>query len=88
MLNALPRASHDAARHQRADAAERLKFTVAYNHGMKKGEYWEYALKDAPDLVAKIWGRRAHLPPYIQGGQVPAYDRTWTGRRITHTCWE
>jgi len=30
------------------------KFAAGYNKGMKKNEYWEYALEDALDLVAKI----------------------------------
>jgi len=30
------------------------KFAKAYNEGMKKGQYWEYALEDALDLVGKI----------------------------------
>merc|ERR1711972_399844 len=30
------------------------KFAKQYNAGMKKGEYWEYTLEDAIDLVAKI----------------------------------
>eukprot|EP00928_Gymnodinium_smaydae_P051353 TRINITY_DN3489_c0_g1_i2.p1 TRINITY_DN3489_c0_g1~~TRINITY_DN3489_c0_g1_i2.p1 ORF type:complete len:471 (-),score=132.59 TRINITY_DN3489_c0_g1_i2:190-1602(-) len=30
------------------------KFAKQYNDGMKKPEYWEYALEDALDLIAKI----------------------------------
>lgn len=30
------------------------KFVVAYNKGMKKTDYWTYALEDSLDLIAKL----------------------------------
>jgi len=30
------------------------KFAAGYNQGMKKNEYWEFALEDALDIIAKI----------------------------------
>ncbi|CAE7208219.1 cs [Symbiodinium microadriaticum] len=33
---------------------EDSKFAQKYNDGMKKDEYWQYALEDALDLIAKI----------------------------------
>jgi hypothetical protein len=30
------------------------KFQKQYDIGMKKGEYWEYALEDALDIAARI----------------------------------
>lgn len=30
------------------------KFVVAYDKGMKKTDYWTYALEDSLDLIAKL----------------------------------
>mmetsp|Transcript_84152 Transcript_84152/g.146148 ORF Transcript_84152/g.146148 Transcript_84152/m.146148 type:complete len:469 (-) Transcript_84152:106-1512(-) len=58
------------------------KFAEAYERGMKKDAYWEYALEDAltisaqvPVLAAKIYRRE------FKDGVVPAYDTKldWAG---------
>jgi len=51
------------------------KFAKKYDEGMKKGEYWEYALEDALDLVAKIPVVAAKIyRRTFKDGKVPAYD--------------
>jgi citrate synthase len=51
------------------------KFSAAYDKGMKKSEYWEYALEDALDLVAKIPVVAAAIyRRTFKDGAGPAYD--------------
>jgi len=53
------------------------KFSAAYGAGMKKSEYWEYALEDALDLVAKIPVVAAAIyRRTFKDGPGPAYDTT------------
>jgi len=50
-------------------------FTAQYNEGMKKNEYWEWALEDALDLVARIPVVAAYIyRRTFKDGKVPAYD--------------
>jgi len=58
------------------------KFTAGYQGGMKKNEYWEAALEDALDLVAKIPVVAAHIyRRTFKDGKVPAYNSKldWAG---------
>merc|ERR1719273_2429122 len=58
------------------------KFTAKYHEGMKKGEYWEAALEDALDLVAKIPVLAAIIyRRTFKDGVVPAYNSSldWAG---------
>merc|ERR1740129_1140588 len=51
------------------------KFTSKYDEGMKKTEYWEWALEDALDLVARIPVVAAYIyRRTFKDGKVPAYD--------------
>jgi citrate synthase len=51
------------------------KFSAAYDSGMKKAEYWEYALEDALDLIAKIPVVAAYIyRRTFKDGPGPAYD--------------
>jgi len=50
-------------------------FTAKYNEGMKKNEYWEWALEDAMDLIARIPVVAAYIyRRTFKDGKVPAYD--------------
>jgi citrate synthase len=58
------------------------KFQAAYDAGMKKDEYWEVALEDSLDLVAKIPVVAAIIyRRTFADGKVPAYDSKldWAG---------
>lgn len=58
------------------------KFQAAYDAGMKKNEYWEVALEDSLDLVAKIPVVAAIIyRRTFADGKVPAYDSKldWAG---------
>lgn len=59
------------------------RFTRKYDEGMKKPEYWVWALEDALDLIAKIPVVAAKIyQRTFQGGAVsPAYDASldWAG---------
>jgi len=58
------------------------KFTAKYNEGMKKNAYWEWALEDALDLVAKSPVVAAFIyRRSFADGQVPKYDDKldWAG---------
>jgi len=51
------------------------KFAGKYDEGMKKGEYWEYGLEDALDLVAKIPVVAAKIyRRTFKDGVMPAYN--------------
>merc|ERR1711972_798603 len=52
------------------------KFAKQYNAGMKKGEYWEYTLEDAIDLVAKIpvVAAKIYRRTFKDGNMIP-YDK-------------
>merc|ERR1719282_1601726 len=58
------------------------KFAHKYQEGMKKADYWEWALEDALDLVAKIPIIAAHIyRRSFKDGSAPAYDSglDWAG---------
>jgi len=58
------------------------KFTAKYNEGMKKNAYWEWALEDALDIVAKSPVVAAFIyRRSFADGQVPKYDDKldWAG---------
>lgn len=58
------------------------KFAAKYNDGMKKDEYWEIALEDAMDLIAKIPVVAAHIYKSVfKDGSAPHYDSKldWAG---------
>merc|ERR1712137_1158567 len=59
------------------------KFGQAYRLGtLKKTDYWEYALEDALDLIAKIPVVAAHIyRRCFKGGDAPTYDSKldWAG---------
>jgi len=51
------------------------KFAAKYDSGMKKAEYWEWALEDALDLVAKIPVVAACIyRRTFKDGKMPSYD--------------
>jgi len=58
------------------------KFTSKYNEGMKKNAYWEWALEDALDVVAKSPVLAAFIyRRSFADGEVPKYDDKldWAG---------
>merc|ERR1719282_2297515 len=58
------------------------KFAHKYQEGMKKADYWEWALEDALDLVAKIPIIAAHIyRRTFKDGSAPQYDMKldWAG---------
>merc|ERR1711920_1074041 len=58
------------------------KFRNQYNKGMKKAEYWEWALEDSLDLIARIPVVAAKIyRRSFADGKVPAYDNKldWAG---------
>merc|ERR1719437_203545 len=58
------------------------KFAKKYDEGMKKAEYWEWALEDAIDLVAKIPVVAARIyHRCYKSGSPPKYDSKldWAG---------
>lgn len=56
IIDALPKDMHPMTQIATAMLALQKEslFTKAYDSGMKKGEYWEYALEDAMNLTAQI----------------------------------
>lgn len=51
------------------------KFALKYDKGMKKSEYWEWALEDALDLIAKIPVIAAIIyRRCFHNGRMPKYD--------------
>jgi len=58
------------------------KFAAGYGAGMKKPQYWEYALEDALDLIAKIPVVAAQIyRRTFKDGKLPAYNAKldWAG---------
>lgn len=52
------------------------KFASKYDEGMQKSEYWEYALEDALDIVAKLPTLAAYIYRRSFGdGSRPTYDK-------------
>lgn len=76
-LNSLPKDTHPMTQLSISMLAlqKDSKFSAQYDKGMKKGEYWEWALEDALDLVAKIPVVAAVIyRRTFKDGVVPAYD--------------
>lgn len=59
------------------------RFTAQYNEGMKKPEYWMWALEDALDLIAKIpvVAATIYLRTFTSSDPFPKYDASldWAG---------
>merc|ERR1719437_377472 len=58
------------------------RFAKQYDEGMKKGQYWEYALEDALDLIGKIPVVAARIyHRCYKSGSPPKYDSKldWAG---------
>lgn len=76
-LNSLPKDTHPMTQLSIGMLAlqKDSKFAKKYDEGMKKGEYWEWALEDALDLVAKIPVVAAFIyRRTFKDGKVPAYN--------------
>jgi len=83
-LNTLPKDTHPMTQLSVCMLAlqKDSKFAAKYDEGMKKAEYWEWALEDALDLVAKIPVVAAHIyRRNFKDGTAPAYnaDLDWAG---------
>jgi hypothetical protein len=54
------------------------KFAAAYEKGIKKSDYWHYALEDALSLIAKLpsLAARIFVNVYKGGGQIPGIDKS------------
>jgi len=76
-LGALPRDTHPMTQLSICVLACQREsvFTAKYNAGMRKAEYWEWALEDAVDLAARIPVVAAHIyRRTFADGVVPAYN--------------
>lgn len=76
-INSLPKETHPMTQLSVGMLAlqKDSKFASKYDEGMKKNEYWEWALEDAMDLVAKIPVVAALIyRRTFKDGKVPAYD--------------
>merc|ERR1719356_895498 len=76
-MDSLPKDMHPMTQLAMAMLAlqKESKFQAAYDGGMKKEAYWEYALEDSLDLVAKIPVIAANIYHRSFGnGAGPAYD--------------
>ena len=53
------------------------KFVAAYERGIKKSDYWHFALEDALDLIAKLPSLAARIFTNVyRGGQkLPAISK-------------
>jgi len=83
-LNAVPKETHPMTQLSICILAlqKDSKFAAKYNDGMKKNEYWEWALEDSLDLVAKMPIVAAHIyRRTFKDGVVPAYNSKldWAG---------
>mmetsp|Transcript_98991 Transcript_98991/g.255943 ORF Transcript_98991/g.255943 Transcript_98991/m.255943 type:complete len:469 (-) Transcript_98991:89-1495(-) len=84
LLASLPKDTHPMTQLSMAMLALQKDsvFAAKYNEGMKKAEYWEWALEDAIDLVAKIPVAAAMIySNTFKDGKVPTYDSKldWAG---------
>ena len=53
------------------------QFAAAYERGIKKTEYWTYALEDSLNLIAKLPAIAARIYRNVYGkGKLPAVDPT------------
>jgi citrate synthase len=52
-------------------------FQAAYEKGMKKSEYWTYALEDSLDLIAKLpaLAARIYRNVYKPGNDLPGVNK-------------
>jgi len=83
-LNSVPKETHPMTQLSICMLAlqKDSKFAKKYDEGMKKAEYWEWALEDALDLVAKIPFVAAHIyHRTFKDGSTPAYNSKldWAG---------
>jgi citrate synthase len=53
------------------------RFQAAYEKGIKKSEYWTYALEDCLDLIAKLpaLAARIYRNVYKSGTEMPNLDK-------------
>jgi citrate synthase len=84
IMDALPKDMHPMTQIAMAMLAlqKESKFQAAYDSGMKKDVYWEYALEDSLDLAAKIPVIAARIyHRTFKNGAGPAYDSSldWAG---------
>jgi len=83
-LNGIPKDTHPMTQLSMCMLALQRdsKFDAAYKEGMKKPQYWEFALEDAMDLVAKIPVVAATIyHRTFKNGAAPKYDSQldWAG---------
>jgi len=83
-LSAIPKDTHPMTQLSMCMLAlqKDSKFDAKYKEGMKKAQYWEFALEDAIDLVAKIPVVAAMIyHKAFKNGGVPKYDSQldWAG---------
>lgn len=83
-LNAIPKDTHPMTQLSMCMLAlqKDSKFDAKYKEGMKKAQYWEVALEDAVDLVAKIPVVAAMIyQKAFKNGATPKYDSQldWAG---------
>jgi citrate synthase len=84
IMDALPKDMHPMTQLSMGMLAlqKESKFQAAYDNGMKKDVYWEYALEDALDLAGKIPVIAAKIyHRTFKNDTVPAYDANmdWAG---------
>jgi len=83
-LSAIPKDTHPMTQLSMCMLAlqKDSKFDAKYKEGMKKAQYWEFALEDAIDLVAKIPVVAAMIyQKAFKNGGAPKYDSQldWAG---------
>jgi citrate synthase len=84
IMDALPKDMHPMTQLAMGMLAlqKESKFQAAYDSGMKKDAYWEYALEDSLDLAARIPVIAAKIyHRTFKNGSGPAYDSSldWAG---------
>lgn len=80
LIDSLPKTLHPMTQMSMAVAAlnHDSKFAAAYEKGIKKSDYWHYALEDALSLIAKLpsLAARIFVNVYKGGGQIPGIDKS------------
>jgi|Transcript_16603 citrate synthase len=84
IMDALPKDMHPMTQISMSILAlqKTSKFQAAYDAGMKKDEYWKYALEDSLDIIARIPVIAARIyHRTFKNGSGPAYDPKldWAG---------
>jgi len=84
IMDALPKDMHPMTQISMSILAlqKTSKFQAAYDAGMKKDEYWKYALEDSLDIIARIPVIAARIyHRTFKNGSGPAYDPNldWAG---------